>query len=166
MATISAGLNQTDNLNSGQETGMQLSPILFPGRTFSILKSISRVFQAQHTNHEQHHTQQERGCLWCFWNQAWAIVHEIPNDYPSPTTFDYVTALTNSPLSRDVAQWPSSDKFQVVSGLDLLRGGQASLEDEIKKYVQGLEETSHLYFCAYVMNPELEQKVPNSTRIS
>ncbi|KAF4155538.1 hypothetical protein CNMCM6069_007946 [Aspergillus lentulus] len=44
------------------------------------------------------------------------------------------------PLSRDVAQWSSSDKLQVVSGLDLLRGDQASLEDEIKKYVQGVEE--------------------------
>ncbi|GAQ08539.1 hypothetical protein ALT_5860 [Aspergillus lentulus] len=84
-------------------------------------------------HHEQHQTQQERGCLWCFRNQAWAIVHEIPNDYPSPTTFDYVTALTNRSLSRDVAQWSSSDKLQVVSGLDLLRGDQASLEDEIKK---------------------------------
>ncbi|KAF4188586.1 hypothetical protein CNMCM7927_001281 [Aspergillus lentulus] len=72
--------------------------------------------------------------------KRWAIVNGILNDYPSSTTFDYVTALTNSPLSRDVAQWSSSDKLQVVSGLDLLRGDQASLEDEIKKYVQGVEE--------------------------
>jgi hypothetical protein len=40
MATISAGLNQGDNLNSEQETGTQLSLILFRGRTFSIPKSI------------------------------------------------------------------------------------------------------------------------------
>lgn len=72
--------------------------------------------------------------------KRWAIVNGILNDYPSSTTFDYVTALTNSPLYRDVAQWSSSDKLQVVSGLDLLRGDQASLEDEMKKYVQGVEE--------------------------
>jgi hypothetical protein len=62
-----------------------------------------------------------------------------------------------------VAQWPSSDKLQVVSGLNLLRDEQGSLEDEIKKHVQGVEETTHLYFCAYVMDPELEQEVRIST---
>lgn len=90
---------------------------------------------------------------------GWAIVNAILNNYPSPDTFDRVTALTNRPLPPDVAQWPASDKLQVGSGLDLLRGDQAALEREMKQRVRGIETVTHVYFFAYVMDMNAEKEI-------
>jgi len=63
---------------------------------------------------------------------GWAIVDAILNGYPEEGGFQSVTALTNRPLSIEKAQWHSSEKLQVVSGLDLLTDkGQEGLEEEI-----------------------------------
>lgn len=90
---------------------------------------------------------------------GWAIVNAIVNGYPSPETFGRVTALTNRPLSQDVAQWPALEKLQVVSGLDLLRGDQATLELEMKRHVPGIDTVTHVYFFAYVMNLNAEKEI-------
>lgn len=90
---------------------------------------------------------------------GWAIVNAILNGYPSPETFGRVTALTNRPLPREVAQWPSTDKLQVISGLDLLRGDQATLESEIKQRVDGVETVTHVYFFAYIMDLDAEKEI-------
>lgn len=90
---------------------------------------------------------------------GWAIVNAILNEYPSPNVFNRVTALTNRPLPREVAQWPSSDKLQVISGLDLLRGDQAMLEGEMTRRVPGIETATHAYFFAYVMDMNAETEI-------
>lgn len=55
--------------------------------------------------------------------------------------------MTNRPLSREIAQWPESDKLQVVNGLDLLTSkGQEGLEQEMKEKVKGIEKLTHVYF--------------------
>lgn len=90
---------------------------------------------------------------------GWAIINAILNNYPSPDTFDRVTALTNRPLPRDVAQWSASDKLQMVSDLDLLRGDQTALEGEMKQRVRGMETVTHMYFFAYVMDTDPEKEI-------
>lgn len=92
---------------------------------------------------------------------GWGTVNAILEDYPSPESFEKVTALTNRPLPLEVAQWPSSssEKLQVVSGLDLLRGDQASLEAEMKRRVPGIEKVSHVYFYAYVMDMDPKKEI-------
>ena len=58
-----------------------------------------------------------------------------------------MTALTNRPLTREIAQWPESNKLQIVSGLDLLTDkGQEGLEEEMKEKVKGIEKVTHVYF--------------------
>jgi hypothetical protein len=67
--------------------------------------------------------------------------------YPDESTFSKVTALTNRPLSKEAAQWPPSEKLQVVSGLDLLtEKGQEGLEKEMKEKFNGIESVTHVYF--------------------
>ena len=78
---------------------------------------------------------------------GWAIVNDILNGFPTPETFDSVTALTNRPLSPEAAQWPASPKLQVVSGVDILTSkGQEGLEAELKEKVKNIDHITHVYF--------------------
>lgn len=78
---------------------------------------------------------------------GWAITNLILNGYPTPDTFESVTALTNRPLTAEAAQWPESPKLQVVSGINILTDkGQAGLEDELKEKVKHIREVTHVYF--------------------
>ena len=78
---------------------------------------------------------------------GWAITNALINGYPDKIAFSNVTALTNRPLTLEAAQWPASDKLQVVSGLDLLtEKGQEGLEAEMKTKVKGIETVTHVFF--------------------
>jgi len=91
---------------------------------------------------------------------GWAITNLIIQGYPTPETFGSVTALTNRPLSREAAQWPESDKLDIVSGINILTDkGQAGFEEELKAKVKHLPEVTHVYFFAYVMDPDGEKEV-------
>ena len=90
---------------------------------------------------------------------GWAIVNQILNGYPKSNTFTTVTALTNRPLSPQAAQWPKSDKLRVVSGLDLLKGSQEDLEEGMKQKISGVENVTHVYFFAYIMDSDPEKEV-------
>jgi hypothetical protein len=86
---------------------------------------------------------------------GWAITNALLEGYPSPDLFSKVSALTNRPLPPEVAQWPSSHKLQVVSGVDLLQsGGQKALEDELRTRVTDIEGVTHVYF--FCMSGHLE----------
>lgn len=90
---------------------------------------------------------------------GWAIVNQILDGFPADNTFTKVTALTNRPLPPETAQWPSSSKLQVVSGLNLLEGDQATLEKTMKDRVPDIENVSHVYFFAYIMDPNPEKEI-------
>ncbi|OBT58421.1 hypothetical protein VE04_01322 [Pseudogymnoascus sp. 24MN13] len=91
---------------------------------------------------------------------GWAITNAIINGYPDTSPFQSVTALTNRPLSREVAQWPDSDILQVVSGLDLLTTkGQDGLEQDMKRGIKGIEKVTHVYFFAYIMDQDPAKEV-------
>lgn len=91
---------------------------------------------------------------------GWAITNLILEGYPSPDTFASVTALTNRPLSVEAAQWPASPKLDIVSGIDILTDkGQAGLEEELKAKVKRIGDITHVYFFAYIMDPDPEKEV-------
>ncbi|OAA62750.1 SirQ [Niveomyces insectorum RCEF 264] len=91
---------------------------------------------------------------------GWAIVNAILEGYPTPETFGKVTALTNRPLTAEAALWPASPKLQIVSGIDLLTDkGQAGLEAEMQARVPDIETVTHVYFFAYIMDPDPKKEV-------
>ncbi|KAL4985904.1 hypothetical protein BDW68DRAFT_198455 [Aspergillus falconensis] len=85
---------------------------------------------------------------------GWGVVNALLSDYPTPDAFDRVTALTNRPLSAEDSGWAASKKLNVVSGLDLLSGEQATLEEKIRQQVPQIGTVSHLYFFAYIYNAD------------
>jgi nucleoside-diphosphate-sugar epimerase len=90
---------------------------------------------------------------------GWAAVNALLNDYPTPDTFKRVTALTNRPLSAEDALWPALKKLNIVSGLDLLAGDQATLEETIRERVPSIETVSHVYFFAYIFNSDPQEEI-------
>lgn len=89
---------------------------------------------------------------------GWAIVNQLLSDYPEADTFSKVTALTNRPLSLEAAQWPKSEKLEVVSGLDILKGSQNDLEVSMKERIADSHDVTHIYFFAYIMDPNPEEE--------
>ncbi|KAF2093843.1 hypothetical protein NA57DRAFT_68893 [Rhizodiscina lignyota] len=87
---------------------------------------------------------------------GWAIVNAILEGYPDAGAFDKVTALTNRPLSADAAIWPKSEKLQVVSGIDL---GKDGVQEDMKKRIKDVDTVSHVYFFAYIMDPEPQKEI-------
>jgi hypothetical protein len=110
-------------------------------------------------------------------------VNAILNGYPDEGAFQSVTALTNRPLSTEKAQWPSSKKLQVVSGLDLLtEKGQGGLEEDMKLNIKDIDKVTHVYYfgkkpcetsciCstnpweAYIMDPVAVKEVSINTKL-
>lgn len=90
---------------------------------------------------------------------GWAIVNQILNGFPSANAFSKVTALTNRPLPPEIAQWPNSNKLQVVSGVDLLKGDQKALEKTMKDQVKDIGTVTHVFFFAYIMNPDPAKEI-------
>ncbi|KAJ3534329.1 hypothetical protein NM208_g7578 [Fusarium decemcellulare] len=91
---------------------------------------------------------------------GWAITNLILNGYPTPDAFESVTALTNRPLSPEAAQWPASDKLQVVSGIDILTPkGVPGLADELKSNVKHIAKVTHVYFFAYIMDADPAKEI-------
>ncbi|KAL5340915.1 hypothetical protein BJX70DRAFT_387023 [Aspergillus crustosus] len=90
---------------------------------------------------------------------GWATVNAILENYPIPDAFERVTALTNRPLSVEDSLWPISEKLTVVSGLDLLAGDQASLDESVRQRVPQIDTVSHVYFFAYIFNADPETEV-------
>lgn len=90
---------------------------------------------------------------------GWAFVNAILNDYPTPDSFDRVTAFTNRPLSAEASQWPQSYKLHLVSGLDLIKNDQEALERGLVQKVPQVDRVTALYFCAYVMDIDPEKEI-------
>jgi len=84
---------------------------------------------------------------------GWAFVNEILNDYPKKGVWKNVRALTNRPLKEEDSEWPSDRRLQIVSGIDLLSGGQSDLERELENGVEDLAEVTHVYYLGMSLPP-------------
>ena len=74
---------------------------------------------------------------------GWAIAKEALQ-YPTPSTFDQIIALTNRPLSKAEALFPDDDRLQLYSGINL-SAGVDEVEAGLKK-IPGIEGVTHVYF--------------------
>ena len=73
-------------------------------------------------------------------------MNRVLSDYPAKGVFSAVTALTNRPLPAEYAQWPKDSRFDVVSGLDLMKGSEEELEASTKEKMKGIENVTQVYF--------------------
>jgi hypothetical protein len=76
---------------------------------------------------------------------GWAFVNELLHDYPRPGIWKRIIALTNRPLSLTYSLWPSDNRLNLVSGIDLLDRSQEELTLSLKK-IHGIEEVTHVYY--------------------
>lgn len=76
---------------------------------------------------------------------GWSFVNEILHDYPRLGIWDGVAALTNRPLKHEDSLWPSDERLQIVSGVDLL-GSQEQIENDLKDKVNGVDKITHVYY--------------------
>jgi hypothetical protein len=74
---------------------------------------------------------------------GWAVA-KAALEYPTPTTFDKVIALTNRPLSKQDAYLPDDSRLALYSGIDL-SSGVDKLVGDLKK-IDGIEGVTHVYF--------------------
>jgi len=89
---------------------------------------------------------------------GWAITNQILKGYPEADTFKKVTALTNRPLKQEATLWPTSEKLQLVSGLDLMNEkGQQALEDEMKSKIKDVDTVTHVFFFGVFPYPTFEK---------
>lgn len=52
---------------------------------------------------------------------GWAVMHQALT-YPTPTTFEKITATTNRPMTREQALLPADERrVRLVSGIDFTR---------------------------------------------
>ncbi|GKZ56302.1 hypothetical protein AnigIFM49718_001547 [Aspergillus niger] len=85
----------------------------------------------------------------CSGINGWALVNQLLNNYPAPGTFSRVTAVANRAFTAEEAQWPTDDRLQIVSGVDLLVGDDAALEKTLAEKISSVETISHVYYAAY-----------------
>ncbi|PYI08052.1 hypothetical protein BO78DRAFT_442279 [Aspergillus sclerotiicarbonarius CBS 121057] len=85
----------------------------------------------------------------CSGINGWALVNQLLSDYPAPGTFSKVTAVANRAFTPDEAQWPTDDRLQIVSGVDLLVGDDAVLGKTLAEKIPSVETISHVYYAAY-----------------
>ncbi|KAF2430454.1 hypothetical protein EJ08DRAFT_633974 [Tothia fuscella] len=90
---------------------------------------------------------------------GWSFVNEILEDYPEKGVWDKVHALTNRPLSQEDSMWKRDPRLNVVSGIDLLKGSQEELENELKSKVEGVEHVTHVYYLAFKASKDLHQEL-------
>ncbi|KIW86632.1 uncharacterized protein Z519_12757 [Cladophialophora bantiana CBS 173.52] len=89
---------------------------------------------------------------------GWAVVNQLLHDFPEAGTWSRVTALTNRPLDIETSLWPRTNKLQIVSGLNLLKGEQKTLVESMRSKIPGIETVTHVFYYAYKANPNFEQE--------
>jgi hypothetical protein len=77
---------------------------------------------------------------------GWAIVNELLTDHPDAQQFNKITALTNRPLPATAIPWPGSEKLNITSGIDLLKGSQEQLQEALEAGIPQVEKVTHVFF--------------------
>ena len=83
----------------------------------------------------------------CSGINGWALVNQLLNNYPAPGTFSRVTAVANRAFTAEEAQWPTDDRLQIVSGVDLLAGDDAALKKTLAEKISSVDTISHVYYA-------------------
>jgi hypothetical protein len=94
---------------------------------------------------------------------GWSTVVQALS-YPTPTTFASVTGVTNRPLSKAEALLPDDERIALVSGIDLSLTPQATI-DTLKAKVPRIADITHVFFYAYIHEPDGESLPVANARI-
>lgn len=78
---------------------------------------------------------------------GWAVVEQILKGYPKPGVFSKVTAVCNSPLTKETSLWPEgAPKLAVVDGVDLRKGTVEDMIETLGERVPDIGTVTHLYY--------------------
>lgn len=92
---------------------------------------------------------------------GWALAKECLS-YPSATSFDRVTALTNRPLSHEDSFLPSDPRLFLASGVDLTQP-VSTVKTLLLEKVPQVHAVTHVFFTAYIEKPDYPSLVKVNT---
>lgn len=76
---------------------------------------------------------------------GWAVMHQALS-YPTPTTFEKITGMTNRPMTKEKALLPASEKrIRLVSGIDFTRPVD-EVKDLLKEKVTDIDTVTHVIY--------------------
>lgn len=76
---------------------------------------------------------------------GWAVVHQALS-YPTPTTFEKITGMTNRPMTKEKALLPANeDRVRLVSGIDFTRPID-EVKDLLKEKVTDIDTVTHVIY--------------------
>ncbi|KEF60956.1 uncharacterized protein A1O9_02520 [Exophiala aquamarina CBS 119918] len=94
---------------------------------------------------------------------GWAVTRAAVLSKP-PFAFDKVIGLTNRTLSIKDSSLPEDPRLELKSGLDLSLGVSAVVD--VLRTINGIENTTHVYFTAYIHGAFGETNSDARTRIN
>ncbi|KAK0105643.1 hypothetical protein ONS95_004171 [Cadophora gregata] len=81
---------------------------------------------------------------------GWGLVNELLKNYPNEGSFFKVTAVINRHLNFEDTYWPppssNRPKFQLVSGVNLLRGTDEEFTEKLRGKVEDMETVTHAFY--------------------
>lgn len=90
---------------------------------------------------------------------GWGIVNAALS-YPANDTFERVIGLTSRPLSIENAFLPKDSRLHLHSGLDLSKDAPDIIN--FLKEIDGIEETTHIYFACEIIPSFVEWEIGSS----
>jgi hypothetical protein len=76
---------------------------------------------------------------------GWSLLNQCLH-YPTPTTFNRVTGLSNRPFPNKDALLPDDARLRFVSGIDLTQSVE-TVSDQLKAKVDDIESVNVVFFC-------------------
>ena len=82
---------------------------------------------------------------------GWAVVDQLLQSYPTPSTFSKISALVTRPRSLQDSFWPAEGEgegrpvLELVSGVNLTRGDE-EVEQVLKEKVRGVEDVKYVFY--------------------
>lgn len=76
---------------------------------------------------------------------GWAVMHQALS-YPTPTTFEKITGMTNRPLTKEKALLPANEaRVRLVSGVDFTRSVD-EVKNLLKEKVTNIDTVTHVIY--------------------
>ncbi|KAJ6071136.1 hypothetical protein N7499_009150 [Penicillium canescens] len=85
---------------------------------------------------------------------GWSLLNQCLH-YPTPTTFNRVTGLSNRPFPTEDALLPDDARLRFVSGIDLTQSVE-TVSDHLKAKVDDIESVNVVFFCAYIQTGDFQ----------
>ena len=78
---------------------------------------------------------------------GWAVVDQLLSGYPTSTTFDSVTGVSNRPVDASRTFWPEESEtrpeLQLVSGVNLQKD---DVLEQLRDKIPDIEKITHVFY--------------------